>query len=69
MAVPARVAIQTFHQPTNQPTNRSSYAVGSTPLARKVGLVGFSFNARVVGWLVGWLVGRAKLDAVRNPHT
>jgi hypothetical protein len=22
MAVPARVAIQTFHQPTNQPTNQ-----------------------------------------------
>jgi hypothetical protein len=33
MAVSARVAIQTFHQPTNQPTNPTSYvSFGTIPV-------------------------------------
>jgi hypothetical protein len=51
MAVPARVAIQTFHQPTNQPTNVGLVCFGLVWF----GLVGFSFiNASLVWFGLVW---------------
>jgi hypothetical protein len=39
MAVPARVAIQTFHQPTNQPTNGTSVCHRPSGVRRRIQVI------------------------------